>query len=56
VKTVCDDARSWMRKLFAGLSRDAGARDPEGLARQLVLLYDAEQISNMDLRILCRFN
>jgi AcrR family transcriptional regulator len=32
--------RAWGRQLFATLARDAGARDPEALARQLVVLYD----------------
>jgi AcrR family transcriptional regulator len=37
--------RGWVRSLFAGLARDAGATDPEGLARQLVLLYDGAGIA-----------
>jgi AcrR family transcriptional regulator len=31
--------RSWLRDLFTGLAREAGAREPEALARQLHLLY-----------------
>ena len=45
VKTTCDDARQWLHELFAGLARDAGARDPEVLARQLVLLHDGAAVS-----------
>jgi AcrR family transcriptional regulator len=45
VKSACDDARSWMRDLFAGLSRDAGAGEPQALAEQLMLLYDGASVS-----------
>ena len=45
VKAACDDARGWMRELFTGLARDAGAADPEHLASQLVLLYDGAAVS-----------
>src|SRR5579871_5861928 len=46
---ICDGQRSWTRALFAELARDAGAADPEGLARQLVLLYDGAMVgSSMD--------
>lgn len=45
VKAVCDDARGWMRELFTGLARDAGAAEPDNLARQLVLLYDGASVS-----------
>jgi hypothetical protein len=34
-----------MRDLFAGLARDAGAAEPDTLARQLVLLYDGAAVS-----------
>jgi AcrR family transcriptional regulator len=40
VEPVVDTHRAWVRELFAGLAREAGARDPEALAAQLVLLYD----------------
>jgi hypothetical protein len=45
VKTACDEARNWMRDLFTGLARDAGAADPDHLASQLVLLYDGASVS-----------
>ncbi|MEV6347079.1 TetR/AcrR family transcriptional regulator [Actinoplanes sp. NPDC051851] len=32
--------RAWTRQLFVTLAREAGAADPEGLGRQLVVLYD----------------
>jgi AcrR family transcriptional regulator len=45
VKTVCDDSRTWTRSLFAGLAKEAGAREPEHLAQQLMLLYDGVSVS-----------
>ena len=44
-KNACDDARGWMKELFVGLARDAGAADPDHLANQLVLLYDGASVS-----------
>jgi AcrR family transcriptional regulator len=40
IQDVRDDHRAWVRALFTGLARDAGAHDPEALSAQLVLLYD----------------
>jgi hypothetical protein len=37
---VSNKYRGWVRTLFVGLARDAGAADPDALAGQLVLLYD----------------
>ncbi|MCW2522203.1 MAG: TetR/AcrR family transcriptional regulator [Frankiales bacterium] len=37
---VADEYRAWVRSLFVDLGAAAGARDPERLAGQLVLLYD----------------
>jgi len=45
VKGVCDDSRSWIRELFAGLARDAGAADAETLAIQLAMLYDGATVA-----------
>ncbi len=45
VKAVCDEARSWMRGLFIDLAQDAGAADAEGVATQLVLLYDGASVA-----------
>jgi AcrR family transcriptional regulator len=45
VEEVTEDYRSWLHSLFADLAAEAGATDPEGLARQLVLLYDGAGIS-----------
>jgi hypothetical protein len=47
VKLACDSARHWLRELFASLAREAGARQPETLARQLVLLYDGAGVSGL---------
>ncbi len=45
VRDVCNESRGWLRGLFTDLARKAGARDPEALARQLVLLYDGAAVS-----------
>ena len=42
---VSETHRAWLRSLFVDLARDAGARDPEELGRQLMLLYDGAAIS-----------
>jgi AcrR family transcriptional regulator len=44
VEQVSDEARAWTRALFTDLARDAGARDPESLAAQLVVLYDGTSV------------
>jgi AcrR family transcriptional regulator len=44
-KVVCDSSRAWLRTLFTDLAKDAGANQPESLARQLLLLYDGASIS-----------
>jgi AcrR family transcriptional regulator len=36
--------RGWLRDLFVGLAREAGASDPEGLGAQLMLLYDGTSV------------
>ena len=45
VSQVCNDSRGWLRGLFIELARDAGARDPELLGRQLVMLYDGAAVA-----------
>ena len=42
---IAEKHRAWLRSVFCDLARDAGARDPEQLARQLMLLYDGAAIS-----------
>jgi AcrR family transcriptional regulator len=45
VRGVCDDSRAYTSALFLQLSRETGAKNPEGLAQQLVLLYDGALVS-----------
>src|SRR3982074_1432989 len=45
VDEVAEDARAWVRSLFLDLAKEAGARHPQHLAQQLVLLYDGAGIS-----------
>jgi AcrR family transcriptional regulator len=45
LESVCDDARAWIRSLFAELASAAGSPDPDALAAQLVLLYDGAAVS-----------
>jgi len=45
VEKAAADYRGWVRDLFTGLAREAGAPDPDGLARQLHLLYDGASLS-----------
>jgi AcrR family transcriptional regulator len=42
---VTAEYRGWVRELFIELAREAGAAEPELLARQLVLLYDGAGIA-----------
>jgi hypothetical protein len=44
VREVCDDMRAWTRSLFTELAREAGAKYPEALADQLVVLYDGSVV------------
>jgi AcrR family transcriptional regulator len=44
VEEVRDRHRSWVRDLFAGLGREAGAGNPEALSEELVLLYDGSMV------------
>jgi AcrR family transcriptional regulator len=45
VEEVSEIHRTWLRSLLRDLAREAGARDPEELARQLMLLYDGAAVS-----------
>ncbi|HWD96373.1 MAG TPA: TetR/AcrR family transcriptional regulator [Acidimicrobiales bacterium] len=45
VQDESDEFRAWLLALFVGLAREAGARDPETLGRQLHLLYDGASIA-----------
>jgi AcrR family transcriptional regulator len=45
VKMVCEESRAWTRTLFTELAKEAGARDPESLGQQLVLLYDGAAVA-----------
>ncbi len=45
VEEVTEEYRLWVRTLFRDLATDTGVTDPEGLARQLVLVYDGAGIS-----------
>jgi AcrR family transcriptional regulator len=45
IESATDEYRIWIRRLFADLAREAGAADPDQLARQLTLLYDGAGIS-----------
>ena len=45
VEEVAEGHRGWLRSLFHELAKEAGARNPEELARQLMLLYDGAAIS-----------
>jgi len=40
IEAVLEEARRWLKALFVDLATAAGARKPERLARDLVLLYD----------------
>jgi AcrR family transcriptional regulator len=45
VEEANDAYRRWLRLLFQGLARNAGARDPATLAAQLQILYDGAAVS-----------
>jgi len=45
VEGAADQYRAWVRELFTGLAEEAGVADPDGLARQLQLLYDGAGLS-----------
>ena len=41
---VSNEFRGWIRGLLIDLAREAGAKDPEALAAQLVILYDGASV------------
>jgi AcrR family transcriptional regulator len=45
VKQACNESREFLRNLFIDLARAAGAKNPEALGRQLVLLYDGAMVA-----------
>jgi AcrR family transcriptional regulator len=45
VPALCVDSRAWLRSLFVELARDAGAKDPDTLGRQLAIIYDGAMVS-----------
>ena len=45
VKQACNESREFLRNLFIDLAREAGAKNPEGFGRQLVLLYDGAMVA-----------
>jgi AcrR family transcriptional regulator len=45
VEHAAETYRDWVRTLFTTLAREAGAADPDALARQLHLLYDGAGLS-----------
>ena len=45
VEEANDAYRRWVRSLFQGFARDAGASDPATLAAQLQILYDGAAVS-----------
>lgn len=44
-REVCRDARRWTRDLLSRLATEAGAANPDTLAKQLMLLYDGAAAS-----------
>jgi AcrR family transcriptional regulator len=44
-ESATKDYREWVWSLFLDLAREAGAKDPEALTQQLVILYDGGGIS-----------
>ena len=49
IEEAADAYRGWVRALFTDLAEQAGASDPQALARQLHLLYDGSgQAARMD--------
>jgi AcrR family transcriptional regulator len=45
IGALTEEYRTWLRTLFTGLAKSAGARDPKRLGRQLALLYDGAAVA-----------
>jgi AcrR family transcriptional regulator len=45
IGALTDEYRTWLRTLFTGLAKSAGAGDPKRLGRQLALLYDGAAVA-----------
>ncbi|MEA2534391.1 MAG: hypothetical protein QOJ93_2202, partial [Actinomycetota bacterium] len=45
IGALTEEYRTWLRTLFTGLARSAGAGDPKRLGRQLALLYDGAGVA-----------
>jgi AcrR family transcriptional regulator len=45
IEQAAEDYRGWMRTLFTNLAREASVPDPDGLARQFLMLYDGASMS-----------
>jgi hypothetical protein len=44
-ESATTECRAWFRALLRDLAAEAGAADPDGLARQLHLLYDGMAVT-----------
>ncbi len=44
-RQVCEGVRQWLHALVQDLARQSGARNPELLSQQLVMLYDGAAVS-----------
>jgi AcrR family transcriptional regulator len=44
-EAVAEEYRAWLRSVFTDLAEAAGAGDPQGLGRQLALLYDGAAVA-----------
>lgn len=45
VRTVVENHRQWMREMFASIAAEAGARDVDGTAAQLMMLRDGAMVN-----------
>jgi AcrR family transcriptional regulator len=47
VRAIASAHRGWLRGVFAGLVKEMGAEDPDGLAAQLAILYDGALVGSL---------